>query len=713
MGKVYEGRDTRLGRRVAIKIVSGDFSDRFIREARAVASLNHPHICTLYDVGPNYLVMEYVEGKPLSGPLPLEAIREYALQIADALDAAHRKGVVHRDLKPDNILLTQSGIKLLDFGLAKLLVPADENAETLVNEGATKAGMLLGTLPYMSPEQAEGRLVDTRSDIFSFGTVLYELMSGQRPFSGKTQAATLAALLRDEPRPLRDTHADIPEPVAQAIARCLSKRPIDRFQTAAELKSALGQARWDMKSNSVSVAVLPFVNMNRDEDGEFFADGVAEDIISALAKLPGLRVVARSASFQFKGKTVTHEDVRDKLKVGVIVEGSVRRSGQRIRVTAELINAADGYQMWSERYDRVMEDVFAIQDEISRAIASKLEVKLRAGQKVVTNRTHNIEAYNLYLRGRQQWYKRSPAGHRRAEDYFRAAVAEDSGFVPALVGLADCLTIGTFYETNDPAVAIPEARKLLDRSFAMDPQSAEAHTSLAFLELVLLNIHEAERHFLMAHQLKPDQGLTIWWHACLLSAEGRLEEAVSMANRATQLEPTVPMYPVAESILRFYNSEIEAATACIRKVLEMEPSFPLAQSMLGQCLAESGQWGEGIELMRTATNLMAPGGLWTRGYLGSYLGRMGDIAGARKTLDELLALRQNGFASPVAIAAVYTGLGENDEAMKWLDQAAREPGTLQFWIPVDPVWEPLHSHPGFQKILARWKRTNNPGTPQV
>jgi serine/threonine protein kinase len=257
MGDVYEARDKRLGRSVAIKLVSGDFSDRFIREARAVASLNHPHICTLYDIGPNYLVMEFVDGKPLLGPLPLERVREYAIQIADALDAAHRKGVVHRDLKPENILVTQSGIKLLDFGLAKLVTPIEEDAETLGPEGATKAGILLGTLPYMSPEQAEGRSVDTRSDIFSFGTVLYELLCGKRPFTGHTQAATLAALLRDEPRPLQDTHGDIPETVALAVARCLRKQPVERFQTAAELKSALAQARWDRTAGSVSVAVLP------------------------------------------------------------------------------------------------------------------------------------------------------------------------------------------------------------------------------------------------------------------------------------------------------------------------------------------------------------------------------------------------------------------------------------------------------------------------
>ncbi len=476
------------------------------------------------------------------------------------------------------------------------------------------------------------------------------------------------------------------------------------------MKSALAQARWDTAADSVSVAVLPFVNMNRDEDGEFFSDGVTEDIISALAKLPGLRVVARSVAFQFKGRPVTHEEVRDKLKVGVIVEGSVRRAGQRIRVTAELINAADGYQMWSERYDRVMEVIFAIQDEISRAIAGKLEVKLSPGQTVVSNRTHNIEAYNLYLRGRQQWYKRTPAGYRQAEEYFRRAVAEDPGLFPALVGLADGITIGVFYGTLDPAVALPKARKLLDRAMAMEPRSAEVHTSLGFLETVALNLKESEQHFLKAHQLKPDHALTIWWHACLLTGEGRLQEAIEMTRRASQLEPTVPLYPIAESFLRLYKGEVEVAIASLRKILEMEPGFPLAQTVLGQSLAELGRWEEAIDLLRAAVPVMVSGGLWARGYLGSYLGRKGDIAGARQVLDELVALSQTSFVQAQAIAAVYLGLGEKDQAMEWLEQAAEKPGGLHFWMPVDPVWKPLADHAGFQKILSRWKRTSTPGT---
>jgi tetratricopeptide (TPR) repeat protein len=270
-----------------------------------------------------------------------------------------------------------------------------------------------------------------------------------------------------------------------------------------------------------------------------------------------------------------------------------------------------------------------------------------------------------------------------------------------------------FYGARDPAIAIPEARELLDRALAMDPGSAEAHTAFAFIELVLLNLRESEKHFLKAHQLKPDQALTHYWHACLVLAEGRFEEARDMMHRAAGLEPTVPVYGIGEVFSDLYGGQTEAAIAGARRVLEMDPNFPLGQLMLGQSLAESGRWEEAIELLRAATPAMAAGGLWARGYLGSYLGRKGDLAGARQSLDELIAMRQDAYTQPTAIAAVYTGLGEYDRAVEWLEQAAQEPGSLQFWIPVDPVWKPLAAQPRFQKILSRWRRASNSAGPKI
>ena len=371
MGEVYRARDTRLDRTVAVKVlparVSNDrvLRDRFEREARTIAQLNHPHICQLYDVGPDYLVMEYVEGAPLAGPLPPDQALAYSLQICDALDAAHRKGVVHRDLKPANILVTSTGVKLLDFGLAQVAQTFSSDDDGLTYEqGLTLSGTILGTAGYMSPEQAEARSVDTRSDIFSFGVVLYEMLSGRRAFTGGSMVAVMAAVLRLEPEPL-----DAPDNLRKVVARCLNKSPDGRYQSVAEIRDALhASAASKACDQRPSIAVLPFANMSRDADDEYFSDGLAEEIINALVKIPGLKVIARTSAFAFKGQNTDIRRIADVLGVANILEGSVRRAGNRIRVTAQLITAADGSHLWSERYDRQMEDLFAMQDEIAAVI---------------------------------------------------------------------------------------------------------------------------------------------------------------------------------------------------------------------------------------------------------------------------------------------------------------------------------------------------------
>src|SRR5580704_10977779 len=344
MGEVYKATDTRLGRTVAIKLLRSAHTDRFAREARAIAALNHPHICTLHDIGPNYLVMEYVEGFPLRGPLPLDEAMRLALQIASALEAAHAKGIIHRDLKPDNIIVTQMGIKLLDFGLAKLELAA-ETGETTVNE--TLAGTILGTIAYMSPEQVEGKPADGRSDIFSFGLVLYEMLSGRRAFAGETSISRMAAILHKEPERL-----EAPPEVARIVTRCLLKSPAQRFQTMTELKAALQDIRLTLlEEGDASVAVLPFANLSGDKDNEYFSDGLAEEILNALSKVEDLRVASRNSSFFFKGKATEMSEIATKLRVANVLEGSVRRAGNRLRITVQLVDAKNGFQLWSERYD--------------------------------------------------------------------------------------------------------------------------------------------------------------------------------------------------------------------------------------------------------------------------------------------------------------------------------------------------------------------------
>jgi TolB-like protein len=378
MGEVYRARDPRLNRDVAIKRLKSNHSARFEQEARAVAALNHPHICQIYDVGPDYLVLEYIEGSPIQGPMTEPDAVRAALQIAAALEAAHAKGILHRDLKPGNILMTAAGAKLLDFGLAKLV--SDDHATLTIG--------VSGTPLYMSPEQAEGKTLDARSDVFSFGAVLYELLAGRRAFD------SLAAVLRDDPAPLTS-------PAAAIASRCLAKQPGQRFQSMTDVKTGLmgivGHAR---PAEQPSIAVLPFANMSGDKEQEYFSDGLAEEIINALVKLPGLKVIARTSAFAFKGQNIDIRKIAETLGVTSVLEGSVRRSGNRIRVTAQLITAADGTHLWSERYDREMADVFAVQDEISAAISGALQVKLSPAAAVKPRYTPKLPAYEALLKAK-------------------------------------------------------------------------------------------------------------------------------------------------------------------------------------------------------------------------------------------------------------------------------------------------------------------------
>src|SRR5579862_445424 len=395
MGEVWKARDTRLNRIVAIKRLKGQHSARFEQEARAIAALNHPHICQIHDIGPDYLVLEYIEGRPLTGPLPAEEALKLALQAASALEEAHAKGILHRDLKPANILLsTKREVKLLDFGLARLATDADPGA-TLTIEGT-----VLGTAAYMAPEQAQGQALDQRSDIFSFGAVLYEMFSGRRAFPGEHALSTIADVIHKEPEPLQAA----PD-LVRIVTRCLRKLPAERYGSVAELRMALESARLSTpQADLPSIAVLPFANMSADKEQEYFSDGLAEEILNLLAKIPALKVIARTSSFAFRGKEQDITKIAETLRVRSILEGSVRRSGNRIRVTAQLIDATDGAHLWSERYDRQLTDVFEVQDEIAAAISGALQLKLVPQPTAAERYKPSVPAYEAYLKGRHHLY---------------------------------------------------------------------------------------------------------------------------------------------------------------------------------------------------------------------------------------------------------------------------------------------------------------------
>ena len=436
MGEVWRAHDARLNRSVAIKRLTAEHTPRFAREARAIASLNHPNICQIHDVGPDYLVLEYIEGSPLRCPYSVTETVRLAEQIASALEAAHAKGLIHRDLKPANILVTPEGtIKLLDFGLA---TPIENDDGDLTR---TLTGTISGTAAYMSPEQAQGKHLDTRSDLFSFGAVLYEMLSGARAFDGVSIADTLSAVLRDEPGRL-----NAPEGVAAIVARCLRKSPADRFADTGELRTALQQALTPRSGEAArlgsdhpvvpSIVVLPFANISRDPEDEYFGDGLAEEIINALAQIPRLKVIARTSAFAFKGQNTDIRKIAQALGVTTVLEGSVRRSGNRLRVTAQLIAAADGTHIWSQRYDRELADVFDVQDDIAQAIATALKVTLALRGP---GHTPDLAAYEELLRGRYHLFKFTPESWQRAKACLERASELDPLYAQP------CATLGVAY----------------------------------------------------------------------------------------------------------------------------------------------------------------------------------------------------------------------------------------------------------------------------
>ncbi len=713
MGEVWKARDTRLGRTVAIKTVKEQHSERFKQESRSIAALNHPNICQLHDIGEGYLVLEYVEGKPLSSPLAEgEAVR-LAIQIAAALEAAHKKGIIHRDLKPGNIMVTAEGsVKLLDFGLAKLYeqnagsgvspaFPATFTAST-AEFPATQAGAVLGTVAYMSPEQAQGQPADARSDIFSFGLVLYEMLSGRRAFPGESNPAIMAALLRDDPAPLK-----VSPSLEKIVRRCLLKQPSGRYQAMSEVRATLEQEFAEMTPVAAaeaqpSIAVLPFINMSGDKEQEYFSDGLAEEIINALTKIPGLKVPARTSSFFFRGKEGDIREISSRLNVRRILEGSVRRSGNRIRVTAQLINAADGYHLWSERYDREMTDVFAIQDEICQAIVDKLRVELPGDKPLVKRSTRNMEAYNLYLKGHYQLHKYNAEGFAKSKEYLEQAIAVDPEYAPAWFGLAETHWYLGFLGHVRPRTAGANARRAVQKALELDETLPEAHAMMGILQFSEFDWVGCEREFLRALELGP-QSAFVWWTYSLyyLTPMRRLDAAVDAARKALGLDPLSALVQWQLGHRYSYNEQWGPAIEHFRNALELDPQYNQAYLMMGFLQVIMGKLDEGIQACEMGVRLggRIPVNLTELGAAYMLAGRPDE---ARKILDELLELGETTYLLPMAPAYIYILLGELDPAFDWLERAVDEhDGMIINILAFRLFYEPLRSHPRYLALLRK------------
>jgi serine/threonine-protein kinase len=677
MGEVWKARDTRLGRVVAMKRLKPGHSERFEREARAIAALNHPHICTLHDVGPDYLVMEYVEGKPLKGPLELDNALRLALQIADALQEAHSRGILHRDLKPANILVTEKGVaKLLDFGIAKLM---DSDPD------ATRTFAVSGTPSYMSPEQAEGKPADERSDVFGFGAVLYEMLSGARAFDG------LAAVLRGEPAPLNS-------PAGEIVARCLAKQPARRFQTAAEIAAAIQALVSKAESKLVqqpSIAVLPFANMSLDKEQEFFSDGLAEEIINALAHLPGLKVIARTSAFAFKDKNQDVRRIAEALSVGHIMEGSVRRAGNRIRVTAQLINAADGSHLWSERYDRELTDVFAVQDEIAAAIAKALQVKL--GGPAARRYTPNLSAYEAYLRGRHHLFKLSPESFGRAKVCLEQAIALDPGWAQphADLGLGYLLMalngVGPMIET------LPLVRAKAERALELDPAEPDPHFLLGSVAAAGdYDWNRAARHFravLAAPLVSADAH---WAYASLyLQPLGRFQEAVEEMRLAVEQDPlNVSWRGVRISHLAHAGLYDQALAEAVR-ALEIDENNYVVHTTVAETYCYKEMWAASLAAAERAYRA-APWNHFVVGMLAGLLARLGQK-------DRAAGLVRAMGDSPLRTGrALYHLLcSEIDAAADWLERAIDQREVFAIIVAQTPMTRALRESPRWPALAKR------------
>ncbi|MFY9559979.1 MAG: protein kinase [Terriglobales bacterium] len=727
MGDVYCARDPRLQRAVAIKVLPSFLSSdpdrlrRFEHEARAVASLNHPHVVTIHSIeeagGVHFLTMELVEGQTLDrlipdGGLPLEQFFEFAESLAAAVAAAHSKGIVHRDLKPGNIMVdTRGSIKVLDFGVAKMAEPAEPGSQDsrLSGHSPTEPGMVIGTLPYMSPEQLQGKNLDHRSDLFSLGAVLYEMATGQRPFSGDTPAELMSSILRDRTKPVTELRADLPTSLERVLERCLAKEVADRYASAQDLLAAIGRLRREFSSGlhasaisspEASVAVLPFLNLSADPENEFFADGITEEIINALAQIKSLHVAARTSSFSFKGKHVDLRVISERLNVRTVLEGSVRRAGNEVRITAQLVNLADGYHLWSEKYDREMKDIFAIQDEIARSIAERLKVTLESEQPLVKAGTDNLEAYQLYLKGRALFFQRGPR-LRRAFDCFKRAVLLDANYALAWAALADAYNMLAFYGLSHPEVCLPQAKEASVRAVTLDPLLAEAHTALALTHLFCdWDQPKAELEFLRALELNPRYLQARDWYGVfyLQWVAGRLEEGIAQTKHAAEFDPLSGYAKGMLAAACLNAGKLDDALQAAQAALPLDPDSFLSLWTLFIALHGQGRFEEAVAAGESALAISGRHP-WIVASLALICTDWGKPEEAKAMYMELQWRAKRDYLQPSALVWAASAAGEQEEAIRYAREGylVRDPAMLasRYW----PCFARARKDPRFEGMM--------------
>jgi serine/threonine protein kinase/Flp pilus assembly protein TadD len=740
MGEVYLVEDSKLDRKVALKILPTDFAEdaermsRFIREAKSASALNHPNILTIYEVGESagthYIATEFIEGAMLrermqGEELPIEEALDIAVQIASALSVAHEARITHRDIKPENIMIRRDGlVKVLDFGIAKQRVSGgveiDSEGETKI-QFQTKAGKILGTTAYMSPEQTRGKETDARTDIWSFGCILYEMLTRHQPFHGETTADVLANIIYREPESIFTHREDTPSELERIITKTLSKNKDERYQSTKELFDDLKELQTQVlvdavlvrhpemrniiQSSSVlnSIAVLPFANISAEKDNEYFSEGLTEEIIMNLSKMQMLRVVPRGSTMHYVKEGKTYKQAADELGVQYLLDGGVRRHGKDLRITAQLIDTDHDSYLWSETYRGTIEDIFEIQENVATEIVQALQVRLSPDEKQNLKKrfTENTEAYQLYLQGRFFWNKRSEEGIKTAIKYFEKAIEKDERYALAWAGIADSYSMLGEYGNIQRKKLFPKAEAAVKKALELDDELAEVHTSLA--SLLMLNKWDwanSEKEFKLALELNPNYATTHHWYSQWFLAMGRLEEALRMITRATELDPVSQAILKDRGLVLYFTRRYDDAIEMARKTLELDPNYSAAHRLLSLSYQGKEQFDEAIEENRKWGNLTG-----NRIDTNISLAQLYAVSGKREEAKQLVKVleKENHTVSNVyrGLALVYAALGEDDTTFELLEKSynMREESLLN--LKVDPKMERLASDPRFIALLRK------------
>lgn len=721
MGDVFLAEDTILNRRVALKFLRTGggviLAREILAEARSAAALDHPYTCKVFATGEfegeSFIAMEFVEGETLqqhlrSGPLPLQNALPILIEITEALAEAHGKNMIHCDIKPGNVMIARGGhVKLMDFGLAKRIRPPLFSSDDTVTISVVHR-RVAGTPGYMAPEQVRGEPLDARADVFALGIVIFEMLTGVHPFRKNNTAATVGAILYQDAPSVSQYLPSASLLLTQILTRMLARDPSARYASAEELTADLVALRGQTSTASSlqtlpTIAILPFQDLSPQHDQDYFCDGLAEELILVLGRVDRLRVVSRSEAFQFRNATIGLNEIGKALRATMVLEGSVRKAGERIRIVVNLVDIENRSAVWSERYDRQMHDIFEIQDDIARATADKLRVTFRLPQAGLPNEicTCNVRAYDLYLKARHFWNQRTEENIRRSIDHFEKALAEDGDYAMAWSGLADAWLTLCLYGAVNPVEAMPLAKSAVERALKLKPELPEALKSRACVQAVSgWNWQEAERDFETAIRLNPRSAQAHQWFAInCLAPRGHFERAAEELKFASELEPVSLAIATSVGVLDFFRGETDAAIRRFRAVLELDENFYLAHYFLGQACSQKQLLDEAIRELERAANLSG-GSAESLAALGYVQGFAGNWLESQRILRQLLQKEESGYVSPVLIAQVQIVLGQTEEAYENLEKALSIRATDVIWLNVRPAFSPIGSHRRFREILA-------------